>query len=61
MEVNCFQIVLIDVTFYLDHVQKMVLLRDTGAIEVIILLSLLLLLVNVLIINENPNICGTGG
>ena len=42
MEVNCFQILLIDVvTFYLKHVQTMVL--------------------NVLIKNENPDICGTGG
>ena len=24
MEVNCFQILLIDVTFYLEHVQKVV-------------------------------------
>ena len=41
MEVNCFQILLIDVAFYLSHVSKVVL--------------------NVLIKNENPNICGTGG
>ena len=41
MEVNCFQILLIDVTFYLYHVQKVVL--------------------DVLVKNENLNICGTGG
>ena len=41
MEVSCFQIVLIDVTFYLQHAQKVV--------------------INVLIKNEIPNICDTGG
>ena len=41
MEVNFFQILLIDVTFYLYHAQKVVH--------------------NVLIKNENPNICDTGG
>ena len=41
MEVNCFQILLIDVTFYLHMFEKVV--------------------INVLIKNENTNICGTGG
>ena len=41
MEDNCFQILLIEATFYLYHLQKVVH--------------------NVLIKNENPNICGTGG
>ena len=39
MEVNTFQILLVDVTFYLY----------------------LNVVFNVLIKNENPNICGTGG
>ena len=41
MEVNCFQILLIDVTF--------------------LSLTCLRVILNVLIKNENPNICGTGG
>ena len=41
MEVNFFQILLVDVTFYLSHILNVVL--------------------DVLIKNENPNICGTGG
>ena len=41
MEVNSFQIWLIDVSFYLENIEDVVL--------------------NVLIKNENPNICGTGG
>ena len=41
MDVNSFQILLVDVTFYLSRVKNVVL--------------------NVLIKNENPNICGTGG
>ena len=41
MDVNSFQILLVDFTFYLSRVKNVVL--------------------NVLIKNENPNICGTGG
>ena len=41
MEVNSFQILLVDVTFYLEHIYNVV--------------------PNVLIKNENPNICDTGG
>ena len=41
MVVNSFQILLVDVTFYLQHILNVVF--------------------DVLIENENPNICGTGG